>query len=72
MFEFAGAIIYLVGAGVTYLLALDLLNVKLHLRRWVAMLIAAFWLPLLIIALIFMCVDTMELAWRKRMRRREP
>ena len=65
-----GIIVYLIGAGLVYLLALDILNVKLHLRRWVALAIASVWPALLVIALVFLCVDAIELAWRRRNRRR--
>ena len=65
-----GPIIYAIGAGLVYLLALDILNVKLHLRRWVALAIASAWPALLVIALVFLCVDAIELAWRRRNRRR--
>ncbi len=61
---------YLIGAGVVYLLAMDLLNVKLHLRRWVALAIAAIWPALLVLAVIFLSTDAIELAWRRRTRRR--
>ena len=60
-----GTVIYLVGAGLTYLLAIDILNVRVHLRRWVALAIAAIWLPLLITALLFLSADAIELAWRR-------
>jgi len=61
---------YLIGAGVVYLLAMDLLNVKLHLRKWVALAVAAIWPALLVLAVIFLSTDTIELAWRRRKRRR--
>ena len=60
---------YLIGAGVVYLLAMDLLNVKLHLRKWVALAVAALW-PALVLAVSFLSTDTSELAWRRRKRRR--
>ena len=60
---------YLIGAGVVYLLAMDLLNVKLHLRKWVALAVAALWPALLVLAVIFLSTDTIELAWRRRKRR---
>tara|TARA_R110000751_G_scaffold2018_11_gene9412 strand:- start:255874 stop:256092 length:219 start_codon:yes stop_codon:yes gene_type:complete len=60
--------LYLLGAAVTYLLAIDMLNVRLHLRRLVALLIASAWLPILIIAAVFLGVDLIELAWRKHLR----
>lgn len=64
------AIIYAIGAGVVYLLAMDLLNVKLHLRKWVALAVAAIWPALLVLAVIFLSTDAIELAWRRRKRRR--
>ena len=63
-------IVYLIGAGVVYLLAMDLLNVKLHLRKWVALAVAAIWPALLVLAAIFLSTDAIELAWRRRKRRR--
>lgn len=68
----AGAIVYLIGAALVYLLALEILNVKVHLRRWVALGIAAIWPAVLVIALIFLGTDAIELAWRRRNRRRVP
>ena len=64
------AIIYAIGAGVVYLLAMDLLNVKLHLRKIVAVAIAAIWPALLVLAVIFLSTDAIELGWRRRNRRR--
>lgn len=64
------AIIYAIGAGVVYLLAMDLLNVKLHLRKWVALAVAAIWPALLVLAVIFLSTDAIELGWRRRKRRR--
>lgn len=61
---------YLIGAGVVYLLAMDLLNVKLHLRKWVALAVAAIWPALLVLAVIFLSTDAIELGWRRRNRRR--
>ncbi|MDE0901201.1 MAG: hypothetical protein OSA41_05745 [Erythrobacter sp.] len=62
-------IVYLIGAGVVYLLAIDLLNVKLHLRKFVALAIAAIWPALLVLAVIFLSTDAIELAWQRRNRR---
>jgi predicted membrane-bound spermidine synthase len=62
-------IVYLIGAGVVYLLAIDLLNVKLHLRNFVALAIAAIWPALLVLAVIFLSTDAIELAWQRRNRR---
>lgn len=65
------AIIFAIGAGVVYLLAMDLLNVKLHLRKWVALAVAAIWPALLVLAVIFLSTDAIELGWRRRKRRRD-
>jgi len=70
MGAFIGTIVYLIGAGLVYLLALDLLNVKLHLRKWVALGIAAIWPALLVLALVFLGIDAIELGWRRHSRRR--
>ncbi|QPL39374.1 hypothetical protein IT881_15145 [Erythrobacter sp. A30-3] len=63
--NFAGIIVYVLGAVVVYLMALDMLNVRRSQRRPTAAAIAAVWPPLLIVALIFLAADVIEIAWRR-------